>query len=269
MWGRGDDRGEMGELLTLDQTDEALRGAPGARDDARVVDAAVALAMIRRALLAEPAAAETARQVAAIRAVALAKFEDRPARRRRVGRGLRVAAVGLAASLALVLGLGVAGALPRPVQDAVARVAGLVGLDLPDSDERVPGHPADQEMPPPAGGIREGGGTGGSGEGTPSGDLGGGGGAGGSGTAGGGGGGGRSPDTGGLPGGSGGGAGGADGAGGGGSGGGGPTGGSGSGQGPGGAGGGGGGIPVAPPVPPVPDDVPWVEGGCERCERDT
>jgi len=262
MWGPGDDRGEMGELLTIDQTERALRGAPGAREDARVVDAAMALAAIRQALLAEPTATEAARHLAAIRGLAPsphgATLEARPARRHRVGRGLRVAAVGLVASLALVLGLGVAGALPGPVQDAVARVAGLVGLDLPDSGERVPipGRPADEERPTPAGGIGDGGGTGGSGE-TPPADPGGGGGSGGTGIAGGGGSGGGSPEVTG-PGGSGGGAGGAGGSGGGGSGGGSPAGGSGSGsgQGPGGGGGGGGGILVTPPVPPTPDDIP-------------
>ncbi|MGH2675503.1 MAG: hypothetical protein ACRDH1_08850 [Actinomycetota bacterium] len=254
----------MGELLTLEQTERALAGTPGARDDSRVTDAAAALAAIRRALLEQPAPVGAWRQLAAIRALAPSppgvKLELPSPPRRRVGRGVRVAAVGLAATMALVLGLGVAGALPEPIQDAVARVAGLVGLDLPDSGERVPipSRPANEEQPTPAGGIGEGGGTGGSSEGTPPVDLGGGGGSGGTGMGGGGGGGaGGSPDTGG-PGGSGGGGGGTDGAGGGGSGGGSPMGGSGSGsgQGPGGGGGGEGGIPVTPPVPPTPDDIP-------------
>jgi hypothetical protein len=48
--------------------------------------------------------------------------------------GLR-AGVGAIAAVMLMGGLAAAGALPSPIQDPVAEVAAVVGIDLPDSDE--------------------------------------------------------------------------------------------------------------------------------------
>jgi hypothetical protein len=47
----------------------------------------------------------------------------------------RVAALGLAAALTLTGGLAAAGVLPAPAQDAIANVAGHVGLHLPSSGQ--------------------------------------------------------------------------------------------------------------------------------------
>jgi hypothetical protein len=54
---------------------------------------------------------------------------------RRVLTPRRVAALGLAAALTLTGGLAAADVLPDPAQDAVASVAGHLGLDLPDSSD--------------------------------------------------------------------------------------------------------------------------------------
>ena len=61
---------------------------------------------------------------------------DRPGRRRRYPRtGKRVIVLGLAAALMLTSGLAVAGALPAPAQNAIANVAGHLGIDLPHASE--------------------------------------------------------------------------------------------------------------------------------------
>jgi hypothetical protein len=54
---------------------------------------------------------------------------------RRVLTPRRVAALGLAAALTLTGGLAAADVLPDPAQDAVANVAGHLGLDLPHSSD--------------------------------------------------------------------------------------------------------------------------------------
>jgi hypothetical protein len=56
-------------------------------------------------------------------------------RHRRVLTPRRVAALGLAAALTLTGGLAAADVLPDPAQDAVANVAGHLGLDFPHSAE--------------------------------------------------------------------------------------------------------------------------------------
>jgi hypothetical protein len=61
---------------------------------------------------------------------------DRPGRRRRYRRaGKRVAVLGLAAAVMLTSGLAVAGALPAPAQNAIANIAGHLGVDLPHASE--------------------------------------------------------------------------------------------------------------------------------------
>jgi hypothetical protein len=61
---------------------------------------------------------------------------DRPGRRRRYSRTRkRVVVLALAAALMLTSGLAVAGALPAPVQDAIANVADRLGFDLPHASE--------------------------------------------------------------------------------------------------------------------------------------
>ena len=67
-----------------------------------------------------------------------------PPRRRPL---LRVAVAGAAASFVFG-GLGVAGALPAPVQDGVANVADFVGVNLPDGN---PGHGGEPPAAPQAG----------------------------------------------------------------------------------------------------------------------
>ncbi|MGA9159634.1 MAG: hypothetical protein WB297_02045 [Actinomycetota bacterium] len=61
---------------------------------------------------------------------------DRPGGRRRYPRTRKRAVVlALAAALMLTSGLAVAGALPAPVQDAIAILAGRLGFDLPHASE--------------------------------------------------------------------------------------------------------------------------------------
>jgi hypothetical protein len=92
-----------------------------------------ALQELRRELLEEPSPEVAEGHLAAMIAATETGFERRIAMARKwmSRRQLRLAVVGLAVFLALVGGMAVAGALPGPVQDAVADAVQLVGLDLP------------------------------------------------------------------------------------------------------------------------------------------
>ena len=72
---------------------------------------------------------------------------DRPGRRRRYRRtGRRVTVFGLAAALMLTSGLAVAGALPAPAQNAIANVAGHLGIELPHASEASDATPHGEEI---------------------------------------------------------------------------------------------------------------------------
>lgn len=129
MGGAPDGFGEMDDLLTPSRTEAVLCGMPGRTDeeDVRAAMAAVdALRTVFGARLSSDVA--TARRQGLI--TEMERAVARPRRRARV----RVVAVGLAAVLVLSGGLAAAGVLPQPVQEAVARIAAVVGIDLPRAD---------------------------------------------------------------------------------------------------------------------------------------
>jgi hypothetical protein len=89
-----------------------------------------AAAELRTVYLVPPSSATEARHLIAMQAAAGSPAS--PSVHRRLW---AVAAAVLAVGLVGFGGLASAGALPGPVQDAVASVASAVGLDLPDADE--------------------------------------------------------------------------------------------------------------------------------------
>jgi hypothetical protein len=139
---------EMFRRLTADRADAIIEGR-GRSDDPLATDLSAALEDLRLDLLEEPSPDVADRHLAAMVAAsrglsAVEGLATEPAGRsamtvkpavfrkpKLVHRRLRVAVVGLAASLVLFGGLAVAGALPGTAQDAVADAAELVGFDLP------------------------------------------------------------------------------------------------------------------------------------------
>jgi hypothetical protein len=112
---------------------------------ARELDALDGLLAELRTAVVRPLPAEVAdRHLGALSAAA---SESSVRRRSPVLR----AAVAVAACVTLfgvTGGLAAAGALPAPLQDGVADVAGMVGINLPGSSSRAPGHQPDDPTQP-------------------------------------------------------------------------------------------------------------------------
>lgn len=134
---RADDSwGEMHR--TSERLEQVLAGdAPEDEEAARV---AAAVRRLRAGLLEAPSEELAARHLAAMVAAAEAAGPLAHTRRSpmRILTKRRAAVLALAAAMTLTGGLAWAGALPTPAQDAIAGLAGHLGLDLPSSEDRPP-----------------------------------------------------------------------------------------------------------------------------------
>ena len=137
---------EMAARLSPDVVEAILSGRPLQTEDRIPAEVRSALDDVRRTLAEDPSPELTARHLAAMVAAsrsaeATARVLDADGGRSPMRnkspwlRPARVAALGLAACLVLTGGLAFAGALPAPVQDALADVSSAVGLDLPEGTE--------------------------------------------------------------------------------------------------------------------------------------